>query len=262
MKFQQIRSATSIVTFGGKRFLIDPMLSDQGHYPSVPETTDTGRGNPDCSLPCSTEDLFQVDAVIVTHLHFDHFDEVAARLLPKQLPVFSQSEEEARVLTGYGFADVRVLLKEGTEFEQVRLFRTECDHGSSNYVTMRGYEDIGLSEKACGVVFESPLEEMRFYLAGDTIFCGLVVEAIERFHPSIVAVNAGGAQFPLGHLLIMNQYDVRSLMRRFPDLDVIATHVEGVSHATVNRSMLRDFAATNKLDRLWVPDDGQELSFV
>ena len=139
MKFQQICSATSIVTFGGKRFLIDPMLSDQGHYPSVPETTDTGHGNPDCNLPCSIEDLFQVDAVIVTHLHFDHFDEVAARLLPKQLPVFSQSEEEARILTGYGFTDVRVLLKEGTEFEQVRLFRTECDHGSSNYVTMGGY---------------------------------------------------------------------------------------------------------------------------
>ena len=75
-------------------------------------------------------------------------------------------------------------------------------------------KDIGLSEKACGVVFESPLEEKRFYLAGDTIFCGLVVEAIERFHPGIVAVNAGGAQFPLGHLLIMNQYDVRALMHR------------------------------------------------
>lgn len=33
MKFQQIRSATSIVHFGGKRFLIDPMLADQGTYP-------------------------------------------------------------------------------------------------------------------------------------------------------------------------------------------------------------------------------------
>ena len=262
VKFQQIRSATSIVTFGGKRFLIDPMLSDQGSYPSVPETADTGRGNPDCSLPCSVEDLFQVDAVIVTHLHFDHFDEAAARLLPKQLPVFSQSEEEARILSGYGFADVRVLLKEGTEFEGVRLFRTECDHGSSNYVTMRGYEVMGLSEKACGVVFESPLEKMNFYLAGDTVFCGLVVETIERFHPGVVAVNAGGAQFPLGHLLIMNQYDVCSLMQRFPDLDVIATHVEGVSHATVNRPMLRDFAVSHKLERLRVPDDGQEFSFV
>ena len=30
MKFQQIRSATSIITFGGVRFLIDPMLSPMG----------------------------------------------------------------------------------------------------------------------------------------------------------------------------------------------------------------------------------------
>ena len=47
MKFHQIRSATSIVHFGGKRFLIDPMLADKGAYPEVPETTSTGRGNPD-----------------------------------------------------------------------------------------------------------------------------------------------------------------------------------------------------------------------
>ena len=79
MKFQQIRSATSIVTFAGKRFLIDPMLAEQGTYPSVPDTTSTGRGNPDCELPCPVQDLFNVDAVIVTHLHFDHFDEAAAR---------------------------------------------------------------------------------------------------------------------------------------------------------------------------------------
>ena len=44
MKFKQIRSATSIVTFGSKRFLIDPMLAQQGAYPEVPFTTSTGRG--------------------------------------------------------------------------------------------------------------------------------------------------------------------------------------------------------------------------
>ena len=41
MKFQQIRSATSIVTFANRRFLIDPMLSAQGTYPAVPDTTST-----------------------------------------------------------------------------------------------------------------------------------------------------------------------------------------------------------------------------
>lgn len=261
MKFQQIRSATSIVTFAGKRFLIDPMLAEQGTYPSVPDTTSTGRGNPDCELPCPVQDLFNVDAVIVTHLHFDHFDEAAARLLPKHLPLFAQSQEEADTLTGYSFEDVRVLLDEGIDFEGVRLYRTECDHGASSLVTMDGYQASGFSEKASGVVFESPSEKSRFYLAGDTIYCQHVVDAVEKFKPGIVAVNAAGAQFPLGHLLIMNQYDVRSLMHRFPELDLIATHVEGVSHATVNRPMLREFAAANHLDRLWIPNDAEEICF-
>ena len=106
MKFQQIRSATSIVTFANRRFLIDPMLSAQGTYPAVPDTTSTGRGNPDCDLPCPIQDLFNVDAVIVTHLHFDHFDKAAAELLPKKLPLFSQSVQEAKILTGLGFTDV------------------------------------------------------------------------------------------------------------------------------------------------------------
>lgn len=243
MKFHQIRSATSIVHFGGKRFLIDPMLADQGAYPEVPETTSTGRGNPDCDLPCPVESLFDVDAVIVTHLHFDHFDEVAAKVLPKALTLFSQSEEEAQILRGMGFDDVRVLSGEGI------------------LVTVDGYKDRGLTEKASGVVFESAAETERFYLAGDTIYCQLVVDAVEKFKPGIVAVNAAGAQYPLGHLIIMNQYDVRSLMRRFPTLKVIATHVEGVSHATVNRPMLREFAKANQLDQLFVPNNGEVLEF-
>ena len=261
MKFQQIRSATSIVTFAGKRFLIDPMLAEQGAYPSVPDTTNTGRGNPDCSLPCKIEELFEVDAVIATHLHFDHFDDVAARLLPKHLPIFSQSEQESQVLAGFGFKDVRILLSEGCDFDGVRLHRTECDHGSSSLVTLYGYQQGGLSEKASGVVFLSTEEKSPFYLAGDTIFCQHVIDAVEKYRPGIVAVNAAGAQFPLGHLLIMNQYDVLAMMRRFPQVEVIATHVEGVSHATVTRGMLREFAAQKELDRLWIPDDGQTLVF-
>lgn len=261
MKFQQIRSATSIVTFANRRFLIDPMLSAQGTYPAVPDTTSTGRGNPDCDLPCPIQDLFNVDAVIVTHLHFDHFDKAAAKLLPKKLPLFSQSVQEAKILSGLGFTDVRVLADSGTGFNGIRLFRTDCDHGSSNLVTMDGYRDCGISEKASGVVFESNLEKTRFYLAGDTIYCQYVVDAIEKYTPGVVAVNAAGAQFPLGHLLIMNQYDVRSLMRRFPEIDVIATHVEGVSHATVTRPLLRKFARENNLNRLFIPNDGQTIEF-
>ena len=249
MQFQQIRSATSIVTFGDKRFLIDPMLAKMGTYPSVPNTSDTGRGNPDCELPCPMESLFEVDAVIATHLHFDHFDEVAIRELPKALPLFAQSQEEAQVLQGYGFKDVRVLLDDGVEFEGVTLYRTDC------------YKDMQLSEKASGVVFSSPKEKHRFYLVGDSVYSQEVVDAMTKFEPDIVAVNAAGAQYPLAHLLIMNQYDVQSLMRHFPKVEVIATHVEGVSHASVTRPMLREFAQQHNLTRLHVPNDGETLRF-
>lgn len=261
MQFQQIRSATSIVTFGGKRFLIDPMLAKMGTYPSVPNTCDSGRGNPDSELPCPVDALLEVDAVIVTHLHFDHFDEVAAREIPKSLPLFAQSQEEAQVLQGYGFKDVSVLQDEGVEFEGITLYRTDCDHGSSNLVTMDGYRDINLSEKASGVVFSSPKEQHRFYLVGDSVYSQEVVDAMTKFEPDIVAVNAAGAQYPLAHLLIMNQYDVQALMRHFPMVEVIATHVEGVSHASVTRPMLREFAQQHNLTRLHVPNDGETLHF-
>lgn len=232
-----------------------------GTYPSVPETCDTGRGNPDCELPCKPEDLFDVDAVIATHLHFDHFDEAAIRLLPKSLPVFSQSEEEARTIRSHGFEDVRVLRDEGTEFNGVKMYRTPCDHGSSDLATMALYKMVQLSEKASGVVFESTSEKDVFYLAGDTVYCNLVVDTIRRYNPSIIAVNAAGAQGPLGHPIIMNQYDVLTLMKDFPQLTVIATHVEGVSHATVTRPLLREFATSHGLSKLLIPNDGEVLKF-
>lgn len=116
-----------------------------------------------------------------------------------------------------------------------------------------------ITDDASGVVFESSAEAQRFYLAGDTVYCQLVIDAIERFKPSIVAVNAAGVQFPLGHPLIMNHYDVLALMTDFPELTVIATHVEGVSHATVTRELLRNFAQAKKLDKLLIPEDGESL---
>lgn len=71
MKFQQIRSALSVVEFAGVRFLIDPMLAPKNTYPTFPYTCVTGEGNPTTELPVSLESLFDVDAVIVTHLHLD-----------------------------------------------------------------------------------------------------------------------------------------------------------------------------------------------
>lgn len=260
MIFKQIRSATSVITYAQKRFLIDPMLAKQGTYPAVSDTISTGKGNPDCELPCSVESLFDVDAVIVTHLHFDHFDEIAARVLPKDLTVFSQSEEDAQKIRERGFKDVRVLKANGTRFYDITLFKTPCDHGMSNAVTAFFCNEIRFDMTACGVVFAAQGEK-NFYLTGDTVFYDGVIQTVRDHRPDVIAVNAAGAQYPLGHAIIMNQYDILALMRTFPAVDVIATHVEGVSHAAVTRALLKQFAKEKALCKLHIPADGQCLSF-
>ncbi len=42
--------------------------------------------------------ILDVDAVIVTHLHIDHWDEAAVRLVPKEMPIFVQDYSDAQVL--------------------------------------------------------------------------------------------------------------------------------------------------------------------
>lgn len=59
----------------------------------------------------------------------------------------------------------------------------------------------------------------------------------------------------------MNEYDVWALMQDFPDAEVIDPHVEGVSHATVTRASLQDFAREHALSRLHIPGDGETLTF-
>lgn len=88
MKFQQIRSATAIITYGGVRFLIDPWLSEKDAYPPIPGSPHPELRCPIHELSMPVEKIMEVDAVIATHLHFDHFDETAT-VFCRKLCLFS-----------------------------------------------------------------------------------------------------------------------------------------------------------------------------
>ena len=95
MKITQIRNATLKIRYAGKTFLIDPMLSKKGELPAFgpPElplfpASNNMNKNPLVDLPIPVEDILAgVDAVIVTHLHMDHWDPAAIKLINKQLPI-------------------------------------------------------------------------------------------------------------------------------------------------------------------------------
>lgn len=95
MNITHIRNATQIIHYAGKRFLIDPMLADKGAWPGFPGTARSELRNPLVELPFSRDKIIDVDAVIVTHTHDDHWDAAAIAAIPKTLPVFVQHEADA-----------------------------------------------------------------------------------------------------------------------------------------------------------------------
>ena len=65
--------------------------------PPIEQTANPVR-NPTVELPFPAEEIVAgLDAVLVTHCHKDHFDETAERLLPRDVPVFCQPEDEQRL---------------------------------------------------------------------------------------------------------------------------------------------------------------------
>ncbi|PDS48375.1 hypothetical protein CO662_29280, partial [Rhizobium anhuiense] len=75
------------------------------------------------------EEIIDVDAVIVTHLHEDYWDEEARKVLPKALPIFAQNKADAETIRGQGFSDVRVL-SATSSFNGVQLIKTGGRHGT------------------------------------------------------------------------------------------------------------------------------------
>lgn len=86
-----IRNATLLLDLGaGPTLLIDPMLNPAGAVPSV-EDTAPDRPNPLVELPWPAEEVVtRAEAVLVTHLHNDHFDATARELLPREMPLLRQ----------------------------------------------------------------------------------------------------------------------------------------------------------------------------
>lgn len=102
-------------------------------------------------------DIVDVVAVIVTHLHEDHWDEAARDALPNDLPVFAQNGTDADVIRGQGFTDVRVL-SESSEFGGLRLIKTTGRHGTEAHYEVMA-EILG---EVCGVVFSQSTSVIRW----------------------------------------------------------------------------------------------------
>ncbi|MFP3668422.1 MBL fold metallo-hydrolase [Priestia sp. SIMBA_032] len=255
MKINQIRNATLIVEYAGKKFLIDPMLAEKGTYPPFPNTPRQDQNNPLAELPTPVDNIIHnVDAVIVTHLHLDHWDEAAKELLPKDIKLFSQNEEDATEIRNAGFRNVEVLT-EDTVFEGIQLIKTKGEHGRGDLIKLAGL--------VCGVVFKHQSEK-TLYIAGDTVWYEGVQQELNTHNPDIIVVNGGDNQAYEGEdaSLIMGKEDIYETHKDAPNAKIIVSHMEGVNHWGLSRKELKKFVEEKGFaSSLLVPEDGESYTF-
>ena len=91
MKITQVRNATIIVEYNNTKFLIDPWLMPKDYMPGFDTAINSEIHQPKVELPFEIEKIVDVNAVIITHIHPDHWDEFAENALDKNIKVFVQS---------------------------------------------------------------------------------------------------------------------------------------------------------------------------
>lgn len=263
MKLTQIRNATLLVEYAGKTFLVDPLLAERGAYPGFAGTANSHLANPLVDLPVPLATLLDVDAVFVTHLHLDHWDETARRALPKGLPVFAQDEADAHAIRADGFTDVRPLAPTGdTSFFGIRIARTDGQHGSDALMAAAPAPFRARMGEVSGIVLRHP-DEPTLYIAGDTVWNQHVAAALETYDPDVVVLNCGDAQVPGLGAIIMAQGDVGRVARAAPRAAIVASHLEAVNHCVLSRADLRAWLDEQGLcARVRVPEDGEACVFM
>lgn len=249
MQFQLVRHGTIILTVNNKKILVDPVLSEAGTMSPIEDVPNTNH-NPLVDLPISIEDILCCDAVIITHTHRDHFDDEAAKLLPKDKPIFCQPEDEQKLIN-HGFTEIHSV-KDFYVWNDINLQRTGGRHG---------HGEIALKMAPVSGFVLSYSSEPGIYIAGDTVWCDEVKTAIDKFKPEVIICNCGAAQFSFGKPITMNAEDIYTLCSTYPDIKVIAVHMEAWNHCRLSRASLKEFIAEKNIENtVYIPSDGEQLN--
>lgn len=250
MKVQLIRHATLKINYKGKTFLVDPMLSCKNALPAVANSPNELK-NPLVDLPVSIESILRgIDAVLISHLHRDHFDDEAIRSLPKDMPIFCQPEDEGKIHE-YQFTQVTAIEKD-LLWNGIKISRTRGEHGTGEIGKMMG--------AVSGFVLEGEGEK-SLYLAGDTIWCKDVNEAILEYYPSVIILNGGEARFLQGEPITMGPKDISLVKEANPEARIVVVHMESWNHCLLTRNQLNEYIQNEELSHVVVPVDGDILEY-
>jgi L-ascorbate metabolism protein UlaG (beta-lactamase superfamily) len=232
-----VGTATVILRYAGFTLLTDPNFLHAGDHVHLGYgMTSTRRTNPAIDI----EQLPPLDAVVLSHLHGDHFDPIAEARLDRSVPILT-THEAAHALRLKGFRTTYGL----STWDQILLEKGEA---RLRLTSMPGKHGPGLVAALLPSVMGSMLEFgragsaetwLRLYITGDTLIHEHLREIPRRYpEVDIALLHLGGTRI-LGVLLTLDARQGIEAIRIVKPRVAIPIHYDDYP---VFKSPLADFA--------------------
>jgi len=251
LEITYVGGPTSLLEFGGLRFLTDPTFDPGGGaYKSSTATLHKLSG------PALTSDQVKpFDYVLLSHdHHFDNLDHAGRALLDDAKLVLTTGEGATR-LNGntHGMRDWQNLDLPAQNGRTLRVVATPAQHGP---------EGLDRGAVTGFVLYFVDAPEEAIYFSGDTVWFEGVAEAARRFKIRVALLNLGAARVPeVGPFhLTMTAHEAVQAARTFTSAVIVPLHFEHWAHFSEGRpEITQAFRDAQMEDRLRWPERGKSI---
>ncbi len=239
--FTFIGTATALIRLGQFTVLTDPNFLHRGQHAYLGYGL-TSRRLTEPSM--TVDELPDLDAIVLSHFHGDHWDRIATRQLDRAVPVIT-TRDAAKRLRHRGFAAATGL----------RTWQTHTLALGDETLTISslpGRHAPGPAQKLLPPVMGSMLEyaldgtvQSRLYITGDTLLIPELAEIPQRFSEIDYAMlHLGGTRLPGGLMVTMDGRQGTELVKLLPESTLsIPVHYDDYD---VFKSPLSDFVAATE----------------